>query len=171
MIELLIVVAIMGIMGILSVVALQNLMPRIRLDNTVQASDLLIKRVRLVAIRRQIGIELRVEDAAGAQTNVAALTDGNEYRLVARNTGDPDPNSNFIGAAPLPIPGENPISLGEISFPGESVLLTRLGEVATTGSIFFHLPNGSNTHRKVREIRIVNTAGRTELRSYEEEIP
>ncbi len=165
LIEVIIVLAIILIMATIGAYAAQNLLPRIQLDSVAKANDVLLKRMRLLAIKRSIDVDLRIEDVSETPRTVA-FVNGNpdrEYFLVARNAAD----NSFLADSALPDKTNGRIDLLEITFPGESIRFTRIGDVSATGSVRYGITM-SPTKRLVRAITIPNLTGRSEVEAYED---
>ncbi len=168
LLEVIIVLTIILIMATVSVYAAQNLLPRIQLDSVSKAHDVLLKRMRLVAIKRSIDVDLRVEDSTEAPRTVAFVA-GNpdrDYFLVARNVAD----GSFLASTPLPEQRNGHIELLDISFPAETIRFTKIGDVASAGSLRYGITM-STTRRLVRAVTIPNLTGRSEVESYEDVPP
>lgn len=165
LIEVIIVLAIILVMATVGGYAAQNLLPRIQLDSVAKANDVLLKRMRLAAIKRSIDIDLRIEDGTETPRTVA-FVNGNpdrDYFLVARNATD----NSFLADSALPEQRNGHIKLLEITFPGETIRFTRIGDVAATGSVRYGITR-SPTKRLVRAITIPNLTGRSEVEAYED---
>ncbi len=168
LLEVIIVLTIMLVMATVSVYAAQNLLPRIKLDSVAKAHDVLLKRMRLLAIKRSIDVNLRVEDSSEAPRTVA-FVNGNpdrDYFLVARNVAD----DSFLASTPLPDQRKRHVELLDISFPGEAIRFTKIGDVASAGTLRYGITM-TPIKRLVRAVTIPNLTGRSEVDSYEDVPP
>ncbi len=162
LVEMLIVIAIIGIMAILGAVALQQLLPRIKIQGESQQIEVLLKRMRLAAIRNSAEVRLVIEDLGGSEYTIGTLIDGVDYYLVARRTS----NNTFLGEVQLPR-NEEPIDLMLNTFPGEEIIFDPFGQPREVGLLKLGLVVGS-TRRLVREIAIEDLTGALVIRDYVE---
>lgn len=157
LIESLIVIAVFGIMATLAIAALQLLIPRWRLQDAGFQLDSVIKRARLIAIQRQLTVDIRFENDS---ENPVALTDmnrGEVYTLVARNIAD----SEAVAKAPV-YALSNGVEVDNITFPGEVIRFNALGESASTGEVTFGY-DFSPTERRILTLSIGTLNGMTQI--------
>ncbi|RMH20466.1 MAG: prepilin-type N-terminal cleavage/methylation domain-containing protein [Acidobacteria bacterium] len=162
-VELLVVIGVLGIAAVIGAIALQAWLPRAGLDGAVNATDVMLKRMKLLAVRRQIGIEVILEDATATKRPVADMlaNPAQPFFLVARIAGEPDKTLSLLTRVALPTsppPGAG-ILLREISFPDERIVFTRLGGVENPGTLTFGYYSGETT-LVARQIRIENVTGK-----------
>lgn len=155
LIETLIVLAVIGILAALSLTALQVLIPRWRLQDAGRQLDTIIKRARLIAIQRQITVDIRFEDDAEAAIARADMNRFTTYTLVARNMADNAP------VARMPVSALSVgIDVDTNTFPGEVIRFDPLGQVSSTGAITFsYLAN--DPHRRLLSVAITTLNGFT----------
>lgn len=165
LVEVLVVTVIVGILAVLVVTALNQLKPGMTMRSRSQSLEVLLKKMRLQAIRDSRDIEVAVEDLGGNRTKVADMVPGTDYWLVARHVDD----ASFVLDAIMPGIDE-PVYPMENTFPNEVVVFTRIGEVENTGHIKLGLLT-SPTTRLAREIQIADLTGHVESDEYEEPAP
>lgn len=165
LVEVLIVTVIIGILAVLVVAALGQLRPGMTMRSHSQTLEVLLKKMRLQAIRDGRDIEVAVEDLGGNRTQVAAMNPAIDYWLVARHVDD----ASFVLEAVMPGIADSIYPM-ENTFPNEVVVFTRVGEVEGTGHIKLGMLT-SPTTRMVREIQITDLTGHVETDEYEEPAP
>lgn len=166
--ELFIVLFIVALLAAIGFTALQTQLPRIRLDNVTNATDVLFKRARLQAIRRASDVSIALEDDTDTVVTVAdiyAMPDPDKgYRLVAR-----DRNGDEVAHAPIPNPSSgsaNHIGLREIAFPNEEIVYRQDGSLEAVGHVLFGYLTSATT-MWVRQLEITSLAGTMDDTTYE----
>lgn len=165
--EAIIVLAVIGIVSVTSLIALRQVAPRAKLQSATTSADVLLKQMRLHAIRRQTDVEITLEDEGGSTKTVANMLAAADqpHFLVAHDVDSGDEITRL--ALPMSSSGDKGILLRANTFPGEKIVLTRLGQVEDVGSLIFGYPAGSGTVNKI-EIRIENKLGKTSKNAYTE---
>lgn len=193
--EILVVVAIVGLIAVLALETMSVYVPRFRLRQSTSQAQQLINKARLEAIRRGVTTVVAPDFAGRALTAFAELNGDPDNPLAAGArylVYDPDPGARpdrtdyLIGTMTLPGPGDVGVQFGgpQLGVNGLDAVtgLTPIpGAVAGTPPVLVFLPTGAvdapgslrftdGAGRNFLETAITNITGKSEVRKYLEAV-